>query len=110
MVSSTRSERFVAWITRDNDEIGQTFQRAGRHENALDVSGLTVIQLAYSKAIYGHLRSLTEGFRKAAKTVRLVEGDNGLEVHAAQLEHIITFGSRNMAKQLGGVPTVLHQF
>ena len=72
----------------------------------MDCTGLTVIQLAYSKAIYGHLRFLTEGFRKAAKIVRLVKGDNGLEawrklvrkfdpqnaeVHAAQLEHIVTF-------------------
>ena len=32
------------------------------------------------------------------------------EVHAAQLEHIITFGTRNMVKQVGDVPTVLDQF
>jgi len=68
---------------------------------------------------------LTEGFRKAAKIVRLAKGDNGLEawrklvrkfdpqnaeVHAAQLEHIVTFGTRNVVKQLGDVPTVLDQF
>ena len=73
------SERFIAWETMDNDEIGQAFVRAGKQESPLDCTGLTVIQLAYSKAIYGHLRYLTEGFRKAAKIVRLVKGDNGLE-------------------------------
>ena len=75
--------------------------------------------------MYGHLRSLTEGYRKAAKIVRLVRGENGLEawrklvrrldpqnaeVHAAQLEHLVTFGTRNVVKQLGDVPTVLDQF
>ena len=84
-----------------------------------------VIRLAYFKAIYGHLRSLTENFRKAAKIIRLVKGDNGLEawrrlvrrfdlqnpeVHAAQLVHIVTFGIRNMLKHLGEVPTEMDQF
>ena len=109
----------------DSPEIAQAFLRAGKQDDPLDTSGLTVIQLAYSKAVYGHLRSLTEGFRKAAKIVRLVRGENGLEawrklvrrfdpqnpeVHAAQLEHLVTFGTRNVVKQLGDVPTVLDQF
>ena len=38
-----------------------------------------MLQLAYSRAIYAHLRSLTENFRKAAKIIRLVKGDNGFE-------------------------------
>ena len=59
----------------DNEEIGQAFKRAGRQEDPLDVSGLIVIQAQYSKAIYGHLRALTEGFRKAAKVVRLVKDE-----------------------------------
>ena len=108
----------------DNDEIGQAFVRAGKQESPLDSTSLTVTKLAYSRATYGHLRSLTDGFRKAAKIVRLVKGDNGrearrklvrkldpqnAEVHAAQLEHIITFGTRNMVKQrrpdcLGPIP------
>ena len=50
------SELFIAWIAMDNDEIGSAFQRAGKQQNSLDVSGLTVIQLAYSEAINGQLR------------------------------------------------------
>ena len=91
----------------------------------MDVSGLTPIQESYSKAIYGHLRALTEGFRKASKIVRLVRNENGLEawrklvrkfdpqnaeVHAAQLEAIVSFGMRNTIKSLGDVPTILDQF
>ena len=63
----------------DNEEIGKAFLRAGKQESALDVSGLTQIQASYSKAIYGHLRALTEGFRKVSKIVRLVRNENGLE-------------------------------
>ena len=109
----------------DNDEIGQAFVRAGKQESPLDVSGLTVIQNAYPKAINGHLRALTEGFRKAAKIVRLVKNGNGLEawrklvrkfdpqnaeVYAAHLEHLVTFGTRNGVKSLGDVLTILDQF
>ena len=53
----TWSERFLAWVTMDNEEIGKTVTKAGRQEDPLDVSGLTPIQLSYSKAIYGHLRA-----------------------------------------------------
>ena len=73
------SERFLAWLDMDNEEIGKAFKRAGRQESPLDTSGLTPLQASYSKAIYGHLRSLTEGFCKASKVVRLVKGDNGLD-------------------------------
>ena len=87
--------------------------------------GPSELQSSYPRALYGHLRALTEGYRKAAKIVRLVKGDNGLEawrrltrkldpqnpdVHAAQLEHIVMFGNRNPVKQLGDVPIVLDQF
>ena len=51
------SERFIAWLAMDNEEIEQAFLRAGKQESPLDVTGLTVTQLAYSKAVYGHLRS-----------------------------------------------------
>ena len=69
--------------------------------------------------------SFTENFLKAAMIVRLVKGDNGLEawgclvrkfdaqnaeVHAAQLENIVTIGSRNSVKSAGDVPIVLGQF
>ena len=116
------SERFLAWLSMDNEEIGQAFLRAGRQEDPLDVSGLAVIQLAYNKAVYVHLRALTEGYRKTAKIIRLVRGEIGLEawrklvrlfdpqiaeVHAAQLEHIVTLGFRNVVKLLGDVPTIL---
>lgn len=118
----TWSERVLAWISMDNDEIGQAFKRAGRQDDPLDVSALTVTQAAYNKAIYGHPRALTEGFRKAAKVDRLVKDDNGLEawrklvrkfdpqnaeVHAARLEQLITFGSRSGVKSLGDAPTIL---
>ena len=73
------SERFLAWIAMDNADIGQAFKKAGKQDVPLDVSGLSGMQTAYSKAIYGHLRALTENFRKAAKIVRLVKDDNGLE-------------------------------
>ena len=59
------SERFLAWLEMDNEEIGLAFKRAGRQDNPLDISGLTPLR---------HLRSLTEGFRKASKVVRLVKG------------------------------------
>ena len=36
-------------------------------------------QAAYARAIYAHLRNLTEGFRKAANDVRVVNDENGLE-------------------------------
>ena len=119
------SERFIAWIAMDNADVGQAFQRAGKQEDPLDVSSLSVMQVRYSKAIYGHLRALTENFRKAAKIVRLVKGDNGLEawrrlvrkfdpqnaeVHAAHLEAIVTFGTRNCVKSVEDVPSVLDQF
>ena len=57
--------------------------------------------------------------------MRLVKADNGLEawrrlvkkfdpqnaeVHAAHLEAIVTFGTRNCVKSVGDVPTVLDQF
>ena len=121
----TWSERFIALVAMENEEIAQAFHRAGKQEQLLDVSGLSPEQSAYSSALYGHLRALTEGFRKAAKIVRLVRGNNGLEAwrrltrrfhpqspeaHAAQLEHIIMFGSRNAVKHLGDVLTVLDQF
>ena len=74
--------------------------------------------MSYNKAIYGHLRALTEGFRTAAKIVRLVRHENGFEawrklvqkfdpqnaeVYAAQLEGIVSFGPRNAVKSLGDV-------
>ena len=106
----------------ENEATAQASTRAGKQEQSLDISGLTPEQTAYSSALYGHLRALTEGYRKAAKIIRLVKGNNGLEawrrltrrfdpqnpeVHAAQLEQIIVFGSRNTVKHLGDVPTVL---
>ena len=119
------SDWFLAWITMDNEEIGMAFKRAGKQDDPLDMLGLTPIQTVYAKAIYGHLRALIEVLRKAAKSVRLVKDDNGLEVwrklvrkfdpqnaevYAAQLEHIVTFGTRNVVKREGDVPTVLDQF
>ena len=53
------AERFIAWITMDNSEVGEAFQKAGRQDDPLDVSTLNVQQIAYSKAVYAHLRALT---------------------------------------------------
>ena len=115
----------MAWLSMDTEEVARAFTRAGKQEQALETDSLTAVQLSYSKAVYGHLRSLTENCRKAAKIVRLVKGENVLEawrrlvrkydpqspkVHAAQLENIVNFGHRNLVKHLGDAPTVLDQF
>ena len=73
------SERFIAWVAMDNGDVGRAFLRAGKQEQPLDVLSFSEIQASYSRAIYGHMRALTEGYRKAAKIVRLVKNDNGLE-------------------------------
>ena len=77
--SKTWSERFIAWVAMENEEIARAFQRAGKQDQPLDISGLSSEQTAYSSALYGHSRALTEGFRKDAKIVRLVKGNYGLE-------------------------------
>ena len=119
------SERFVAWLRMENDEIATAFGRAGKQEVPLDLSGLTQQQIQYSQAIYGHLRALTEGHKKAAKIIRLVKSDNGLEawrrlvrifnpqnpeVHTLKLENIITYGSKHKVRSVADVPTVLDSF
>ena len=63
----------------ENADIAQAFSRAGKQEQPLDMSGLTPEQHAYSCALYCHLMALTEGYKKAAKLVRLVKNSNGLE-------------------------------
>ena len=125
--SSFRSwaERFLSWLEMDNAEIAKAFRKGGKQEAPLDLTGLSGEQVAYSKAIYGHLRALTEVHNKAAKIVRLVKKDNGMEawrrlikkydpqnpeVHTLQLEHIITYGSKSEAKSLADVPTALDVF
>ena len=65
------SERLIAWVAMDNEEIARAFHRAGKQEQPLDTLGLSDLQTSYSRALYGHLRALTEGYRKAAKFVRL---------------------------------------
>lgn len=119
------AERFVAWVSMDNEEVGKAFERAARQEKSLDVSGLTAMQVAYSKAVYNHLTSLTEGYKKAARIVRLVKNQNGLEawrrltkrfdpqnpaVHAADLEAFITFGAKNVVKSTSEVEAKLNKF
>ena len=42
----------------DNEEIARAFKRARRQESSLETSGLPPLQASYSKAIYGHLRSI----------------------------------------------------
>ena len=79
----TWSERFISWVSMDDADIGRAFLRAGKRDQPLDVSGLTEVQARYSSALYGHLRALTEGFRKAAKIVRLVKGDTASRLGGA---------------------------
>jgi hypothetical protein len=69
----TWSERFIAWVAMENDAIAQAFVRAGKQDQPLDMSGLTPEQTAYSGALYGHFRALTEGYKKAAKIIRPVK-------------------------------------
>ena len=40
----TWSERFLAWVSMDNQDIGSAFTKAGRQDDPLDISGLTPIQ------------------------------------------------------------------
>ena len=39
----TWSERFIAWITMDNEDVGKAFAKAARQEKTLDLSGLTTL-------------------------------------------------------------------
>ena len=45
------SERFIAWLAMDNEEVARAFTRAGKQEQPLDMSGLSDLQMSYSKAI-----------------------------------------------------------
>ena len=56
-----------------NEEISCALHRAGKQEQPLDVSGLSDLQTSYSSVLYGHLRALIEGCRKAAKIVLFVK-------------------------------------
>ena len=67
----TWSERFIAWVAMENEEIAQAFTRAGKQEQPLDMSGLTPEQSSYSSALYGHLRALTEGYRRRRRSSAL---------------------------------------
>ena len=42
------AERFVSWISMDNDDVGKAFARAAKQDKPLDVdvSGLTTLQIA----------------------------------------------------------------
>ena len=46
--------------------------------HAVFLGNFTTLEQTYARAIYAHLRSLTENNKKAAKIVRLVKGDNGI--------------------------------
>lgn len=113
------SERFIAWVAMDNEEMARAFHRTGKQEQHFDVSGLSELQASYSSAFYDHLRALSEGYRKAAKFVRLVKGNTGLgawrrltrkfdphnpEVHAAQLERFVMFGNRRRCDRAWPIP------
>ena len=119
------SDRFLSWLSMDDQNVGQAFLRAGKQPEKIEESGLDSRQTAYSHAVYGHLRSLTEGYKKASTIVRLVKGDNGLEawrrlvrkfdpqnpeVHQATLSNIITYGVKYKTEKIGEVPTVLDKF
>ena len=103
----------MAWLAMDNEEVARAFTCAGQQDQPLNTSGLSDLQASYSKVVYGHLRTLTENCKKAAKVVRLVTGESGLEAwrrlvrkydpqnpeaHATQLEAIVSFGHRNAVR------------
>ena len=39
--SKTWSERFIAWVAMEKEEIAQAFHRAGKQDQPLDVLGLS---------------------------------------------------------------------
>ena len=43
----TWSERVLAWISMDNEEIGQAFKRAGKQEDPLDVPAAEFLQQSH---------------------------------------------------------------
>ena len=49
------------------------------------------------------------GLEAWRKLVRKFDPQN-VEVYAAQLEHIVTSGTRNVVKSLGDVPTILKRY
>ena len=87
----------------DNNSVMELFE-AARKQKTTDKIELPADanELAYVKAMYEHLRSLTENFKKAARIVKVVKGVNSLEtwrrlsrrlapqtpeVHVKMLEH-----------------------
>ena len=96
-----------------------------KQEGKLDLAGLTEEQVSYSRAVYGHLRALTEGFKRASKIVHLAKEDNGLEawrrlvrrfdpqnpqVHAMQLQGLVMWGANHAVKSIADVPQALDEF
>ena len=111
-VFRTWAERFIAWMAMDSRNVATGFERATKVKEFIEPP-VDESQKAYSEAIYGHLRMLTEGHKKAAKIVANVRGDNGLEcwrrlsrkfdpqnatVHANKLQSIILLGAQNRVK------------
>ena len=108
----------------DDVAVGKFFEDAGKATEKIDLPA-DVTELAYTKAIYAHLRSLTEGFKKAARIVRSVMGDNALEVwrrlsrrfapqnpevHAKMIENLATWRLNHKASSPSEVPALLDEF
>ena len=115
----------LQWIALDNEDVAKAFDKAGKQEEPLALGDLSATQLSYSKAVYSHLRSLTQGLKTAARIVRSVPKGNGLEawrrlvkkfdpqnpeVHAAKLQGLITYGVTHKAKSISEVPFILNEF
>ena len=119
------AEDVLQWIAMDNDEIAKAFEKAGKQEQALNLGDMNQQQAAYAKAVHAHLRSLTQGMKKAARIVRSVSAGNGLEawrrlvrkfdpqhpeVHAMKLTNLITYGTNHKTNNVTDVPAILDEF
>ena len=56
----------------ENEEVAKAFHQGEKPENALNLTGLTTIQVADSKAVYGHLRALIENQKKLQRLLNFV--------------------------------------
>ena len=100
--------------------LAKAFEKAGKQEESLALADLNGTQQSYSKAVYSHLRSLTQGLKRAARLVRSVPKGNGFEAwrrlvrqfdpQNPEVQGLITYGVMHMAKSIADVPFILNEF
>ena len=115
------ASRFIAWLRMDSSEIAAMYETVAKTKVKAPMPS-DPQQAAYARAIYAHLRSLTEGYKKAAKIIRVVNNENGLEawrklvrrfqpqnteIHAQRLEDIVMWGHKNATTNVAEVPDLL---